>query len=125
MIWTVPNALTAARMLAAPALVLCFLLVDRPAADRLAFGLFIAAAVTDFFDGWLARRLGQVSALGRMLDPVADKAMVLIALSLLAATSRVGEQVLLPAALIILREVLVSGLREHLGGTALAVTQLA
>nr|WP_285671772.1 CDP-diacylglycerol--glycerol-3-phosphate 3-phosphatidyltransferase [Limibaculum sp. NKW23] len=125
MIWTVPNLLTMARIAAAPALALVVWLVDAPLAGRIALGLFLAAALTDFLDGWLARRLDQQSALGAMLDPVGDKAMVTVALIVLAATSPVADLLLLPGAVIVTREVLVSGLREHLAGAPLAVTRLA
>ncbi len=142
-LWTVPNLLTLARIAAAPALALPFLLVPRPEADLWALGLFLAAAATDFLDGWLARRLGQESALGRVLDPIADKAMVVIALALVLAlydprpeapsgTELVALDLTLswavtpPIVLILAREILVSGLREALGpGAPLRVTRLA
>ncbi|HEU0222921.1 MAG TPA: CDP-diacylglycerol--glycerol-3-phosphate 3-phosphatidyltransferase [Paracoccaceae bacterium] len=125
MSWTLPNALTVARVLAAPLVALAFLLFERPAADRLALALFLAAALTDFLDGWLARRLGQFSAFGQMLDPIADKAMVTIALGVLLAISGPDWRLVLPAVAIFLREVLVSGLREFLGDIKLPVTPLA
>ncbi|MEO0822230.1 MAG: CDP-diacylglycerol--glycerol-3-phosphate 3-phosphatidyltransferase [Pseudomonadota bacterium] len=126
--WTLPNMLTMARVAAAPGVLLVFAVLDRPLADAVAFGLFVTAALTDFLDGWLARRLGQESALGRMLDPIADKAMVILALAavlVLHSGGAVDWAVALPAATIMLREVLVSGLREFLGDVKLAVTQLA
>ena len=138
--WTIPNMLTTGRVLAAPALALCFVIFDRPLADWLAFILFAAASITDFFDGWVARRLNQVSEIGKMLDPIADKAMVIIALAVLVArqpkpiriegTTYIAWEstslfILIPAALIILREVMVSGLREYLGDVKLPVTTLA
>jgi CDP-diacylglycerol--glycerol-3-phosphate 3-phosphatidyltransferase len=125
MIATVPNMLTALRIVAAPCLVVPFLVAERPAADIAAFALFAAAAATDFLDGWLARRLDQASAVGAMLDPVADKAMVTIALALLMALHGPAAWLAVPVALILAREVLVSGLREHLGQVSLAVTPLA
>jgi len=125
MIWTVPNMLTMSRVAAAPGLALVFVVFARPAADIIAFVLFALAAVTDFFDGWLARRWAQESPLGRMLDPIADKAMVVIGLALLMAIYPLQAWLIVPAAVILLREVLISGLREFLGDVKLAVTGLA
>ncbi|MEM6467905.1 MAG: CDP-alcohol phosphatidyltransferase family protein, partial [Pseudomonadota bacterium] len=87
MTWTLPNILTTGRLLAAPAFALVFLVLPRPLADMVALVLFVLAAATDFLDGYLARRLNQESAFGRMLDPIADKAMVVIALSVVLALS--------------------------------------
>jgi len=123
--WNLPNILSVMRVLAAPVMALTFVFFDRPFADQLAVAVFIAAAATDYFDGWLARTLGQESAFGKMLDPIADKAMVLIALALLAALYDLRWPVLVPAVIIILREVLISGLREFLGDVKLEVTKLA
>ena len=138
MTWTIPNLLTIGRILAAPCLALVFVLFDRPSADWVAFGLFVGAAITDFFDGWLARRLGQITEIGKMLDPIADKAMVIIALAVLLALFAAGPMpsslpphpypsvvLVVPVVLIMLREVLVSGLREYLGDVKLSVTKLA
>jgi len=125
MLWTLPNILTLGRIAAAPGLALAAAVLEAPLVAPILLALFLAAALTDFLDGWLARRLDRTSAVGAMLDPVADKAMVLTALMVLIATSRVGPALVLPAAIIATREVLVSGLREHLGQTRLAVTRLA
>jgi CDP-diacylglycerol--glycerol-3-phosphate 3-phosphatidyltransferase len=127
MTWTIPNILTVARLLAAPALALAYAGFDRPAADWIAFWLFVLAALTDFADGRLARAWGLESNFGRMLDPIADKAMVVIALSMLVGLSQINPLILVPAAFILLREVFVSGLREFLGADAgrLKVTYLA
>jgi CDP-diacylglycerol--glycerol-3-phosphate 3-phosphatidyltransferase len=133
MTWTIPNILTTLRFLAAPGVVLLFLYFTRPWADWAALVLFVGAAITDFFDGYLARLWKQESKFGAMLDPIADKAMVVIALLLIAGLSGVHRPdgmdpwILLPATVIIFREVFVSGLREFLGDTAgtLKVTKLA
>lgn len=127
MTWTIPNILTVSRLVAAPGLALAYAFFDRPLADWIAILLFILAAVTDYVDGRLARAWGQESNFGRMLDPIADKAMVVIALSMLVGLSDVNPLVLIPAALILFREVFVSGLREFLGADAgrLKVTYLA
>jgi CDP-diacylglycerol--glycerol-3-phosphate 3-phosphatidyltransferase len=127
MTWTIPNILTLLRLLAAPGVVLAFVLFDRPAADWIATVLFIAAALTDYVDGYLARAWGQVSNFGRMLDPIADKAMVVISLAVILGLTHNNALILIPVALILLREVFVSGLREFLGSKAsiLPVTYLA
>jgi CDP-diacylglycerol--glycerol-3-phosphate 3-phosphatidyltransferase len=123
--WTIPNLLSIIRVLAAPCVALSFVVFERPQADQVAILIFIAAAATDYFDGLLARALGQESAFGRMLDPVADKAMVSIALAILITLYDLEWPVLVPAVLIMLREVLISGLREFLGEVKLQVTHLA
>lgn len=127
MTMTVPNILTALRLLAAPALAIMFLYFSRPAADWFALTLFVLAAVTDWFDGYLARAWKQESKLGAMLDPIADKAMVVIALMVIVSYSSMSPWLVLPATCILFREVFVSGLREYLGDTAgtLKVTPLA
>ena len=122
-----PNALTVFRLWAAPAVVLAFVLLPRPFADWAALTLFVAASLTDYLDGYLARAWGQVTKLGTMLDPIADKAMVVLALAVLVALNGAVAVLLVPVAIILFREVFVSGLREFLGDTAgtLAVTRLA
>ena len=127
--WTVPNILTLIRLLAAPGLAVMFLYFTRPYADWFALILFLGAAVTDWFDGYLARSWKQETKLGAMLDPIADKAMVVIALMVIVgfSGSHWTPWLVLPATVILFREVFVSGLREFLGDTAgtLKVTKLA
>lgn len=125
--WTVPNILTALRLLAAPGLAIMFLYFNRPYADWYALVLFLGAAVTDWFDGYLARSWKQETRLGAMLDPVADKAMVVIALMVIVGYSSMSPWLVLPATVILFREVFVTGLREFLGNSAgtLKVTKLA
>ena len=122
-----PNILTILRLLAAPGVAIMFLYFTRPWADWFALVLFVGAAFTDFLDGYLARAWKQESRLGAMLDPIADKAMVVIALLVITGFSGMNPWLLLPATAIIFREVFVSGLREFLGDTAgtLKVTNLA
>ena len=124
---TFPTVLTIARLLAAPLLALGFLVLARPLADWLALVLFVAASLTDWTDGYLARAWGQVTRLGTMLDPIADKAMVTAALLTLVYVSGLRGAILLPAVIILFREVFVSGLREFLGDVSgtLKVTKLA
>jgi len=124
----IPNILTIFRLIAAPAVGLVYVYVPAPYADWVALVLFISAAMTDYLDGYLARKWRQVTNLGRMLDPIADKAMVLIALLVIAIRGPfVGLDLLAPIIVITFREVFVSGLREFLGDKAstLRVTQLA
>jgi CDP-diacylglycerol--glycerol-3-phosphate 3-phosphatidyltransferase len=127
MTWTIPNILTTLRLLAAPGVAVMFLYFNRPWADWAALALFLGAAVTDFFDGYLARLWKQESKFGAMLDPIADKAMVVIALLVLTGYSGMNPWLILPATVILFREVFVSGLREFLGADAkrLSVTKLA
>jgi CDP-diacylglycerol--glycerol-3-phosphate 3-phosphatidyltransferase len=125
--WTIPNILTMLRLAAAPGVALAFAIFDRPYADWIAFALFILAALTDWIDGKLARAWQQESNFGRMMDPIADKAMVIIALAVIVGLWGPKALILVPVAFILLREVFVSGLREFLGSKAgkLPVTYLA
>ena len=127
MTWNIPNILTLLRLLAAPGVAIMFLYFARPWADWFALILFVVAATTDWLDGYLARAWKQESKFGAMLDPIADKAMVVIALLVICGFSGMNPWILLPATLIMFRETFVSGLREFLGDTAgtLKVTQLA
>ena len=109
----IPNALTWARIVLIPIFVGIFYLSDNlmPVATKnlVATVIFVVAAVTDWFDGYLARALGQTSAFGAFLDPVADKLMVAAALILLVQLSRVDALI---AVVIIGREITISALRE-------------
>ncbi|MGB1153079.1 MAG: CDP-diacylglycerol--glycerol-3-phosphate 3-phosphatidyltransferase [Paracoccaceae bacterium] len=127
MTWNIPNILTVLRLLAAPGVAVMFLYFTRPYADWFALLLFVAAAATDWFDGFLARAWKQETKLGTMLDPIADKAMVVIALMIIVGYSSMSPWLVLPATVILFREVFISGLREFLGDTAgtLKVTVLA
>ena len=121
-----PNLLTLSRIFAIPLLVV-FVAFRAPWADMAACALFSAAAITDYFDGKIARDRQIVSDFGRMLDPIADKLLVGAALMLLAGTDRLSVLGLIPAIVILLREILVSGLREYLAAlrVGLPVTPLA
>jgi CDP-diacylglycerol--glycerol-3-phosphate 3-phosphatidyltransferase len=125
--WTIPNILTTLRLFAAPGVAVMFLYFNRPWADWAALALFLGAALTDWFDGYLARIWKQESRFGAMLDPIADKAMVVIAIVVITGYSGMNPWLILPATVILFREVLISGLREYLAGRGprLAVTPLA
>ena len=110
---TIPTLLTWLRILVIPVLIILYYVpasaLDPSVRDLTATLLFIAAAITDWFDGWLARKTGQTSAFGAFLDPVADKLLVCAALLLLLELGRVGGVI---ALIIIGREITISALRE-------------
>jgi cardiolipin synthase len=126
MLTDLPNLLTLSRIMAIPLLVVLVALHE-PSADLAACVLFSTAAITDYFDGKLARSRRQQSDLGRMLDPIADKLLVGAALMMLVGRGRLSVWGLYPAIVIMLREILVSGLREYLAAlrVLLPVTPLA
>ncbi|OFX08712.1 MAG: CDP-diacylglycerol--glycerol-3-phosphate 3-phosphatidyltransferase [Alphaproteobacteria bacterium RIFOXYD12_FULL_60_8] len=101
--------------------------VEDPTARWVALWLYTLACVTDFFDGWLARRSNLISDFGRFLDPIADKLLIATLILMLAAFDRFSLWSAVPAAVIICREILVSGLREFLAGAKvkMPVTLLA
>ncbi len=115
MLTSLPNILTLSRIVAIPLIIATFY-VPGPGARWVACFLFVAAAITDFFDGYFARRRNSVSSLGRFLDPIADKLLVAAVLLMLTAFGRLSltQYSVLPALVILLREILVSGLREYL-----------
>ena len=128
---SLPNILTYARIVAIPVVVACMywqaILQGGLWLRWVALALFIAAAVTDFFDGYLARSWDQQSKLGRMLDPIAYKLLVASCLQMLAADETIKGWSLFAAIIILCREILVSGLREYLAElrVSVPVTQLA
>jgi cardiolipin synthase len=121
-----PNLLTLSRIAAIP-LMVALAALRQPWADMAACVVFSIAAITDYFDGKLARERQLTSDFGRMLDPIADKLLVGAALMVLAGMGRLSDLGLYPAIVILLREILVSGLREYLAGLSvgLPVTKLA
>ena len=121
-----PNLLTYSRIAAVPALVGCFFL-EGDFGNWLALAIFVAAALTDILDGYVARAWEQQTSLGRMLDPIADKLLVSAALMMLAAQQTIAGWSLWAAVIILSREILVSGLREFLGevNVSVPVTNIA
>ncbi len=126
MITTIPNLLTLSRILVIPALIGAFYLPGA-GANWVALILFVAAGCTDFLDGWLARRRGEMTKLGRFLDPVADKLLIAAAILMLVAFKRIDGLSVLAAVVILCREILVAGLREFLAelNVAVPVSRLA
>ncbi|HXT06306.1 MAG TPA: CDP-diacylglycerol--glycerol-3-phosphate 3-phosphatidyltransferase [Roseiarcus sp.] len=118
---SLPNLLTYGRVAAVPVVVGLLFWPDQDWANWTALGLFTAAAITDFFDGYLARAWSQQSSLGRMLDPIADKLLVAAALLMLSADGTIAHGSLWAAVVILCREILVSGLREYLAELRVSV----
>jgi cardiolipin synthase len=117
---SLPNLLTYGRILAVPAMAACFFFPGDNA-KWLALAIYTAACITDFFDGYLARIWDQQSALGRMLDPIADKLLISVTLLMLATVGTISGVHLWAALIILCREVLVSGLREFLAELRVSV----
>jgi cardiolipin synthase len=126
MLNTLPNLLTLSRIIAMPLIVATFYL-DAPAGPWIGCAIFAVAGFTDWLDGRLARAWQQQSEWGKFLDPIADKVLVAATLLMLTATQRISDWTVLPAVVILSREILVSGLREHLAGirVKLPVSSLA
>ena len=112
--WALPNLLTYGRVVAVPIVVGLLFWPEEYWMRWTALGIFAVAAITDFFDGYLARVLSQQSALGRMLDPIADKLLVSACLMMLVADKAITGFSLWAAIVILCREILVSGMREFL-----------
>ena len=129
--FALPNILTYARIAAVPLVVACLYWQDILQGGIwlrwVALAIFIAAGVTDILDGYFARRSGQQSSFGRMLDPIADKLLVSACLLMLAADGTIRGWSLWAAIVILCREILVSGLREYLAElrVSVPVTRLA
>ena len=126
----IPNTITVMRILLVPVFAVAFVLPG-DAARWTAFLVFAIAGLSDFLDGLAARKLNQGSEFGRMLDPIADKILVGVALMMLVAEGSVREfnlipgllslLKLVPALIILSREILISGLREFLAGVSVSV----
>ena len=130
MSFTIPNILTFFRLLAAPVVAIILLLDLGDLGSMIALIIFIIAAITDYLDGYLARTLNQSTALGKALDPIADKAMIIITLCFLhyGLEGHIAKIMFgVPTILIIFREVFISGLREYIGmrSDLLVVTRLS
>ena len=121
-----PNILTMSRIAIIPVIV-ALIWIGTPLFQWVALGCYSLACITDYFDGYLARSLNHQSALGRLLDPIADKLLVGACLLVLCAFGQISGWSVLPALVILLREILVSGLREYLAEirASLPVSRLA
>ncbi len=124
---TLPNLLTLSRIFMVPMLVALLWNRNWEAGYLAAFALYALMGITDYFDGYLARAQGTVSKLGIFLDPIADKIMVASVIMMLVAVQLIEGWAIIPALVILLREIAVSGLREFLAGAkvSLPVSQLA
>lgn len=120
MLTSIPNLLTVSRIVLIPLIVVMFW-VDGVVARWITLAFFITAGVTDYLDGMAARSMGETSNLGKFLDPVADKLLVASVLMMLVAFDRISDWVILPALVILCREILVSGLREFLADIKVGV----
>ena len=123
---SLPNILTLSRIVALPLLAFLMWWPDWEFGYLLAFVLYCAMGLTDYFDGYLARSSGAVSKLGIFLDPIADKIMVATVILVLAAQGvlrgpYVGDAHVVAGLIILAREIAVSGLREFLGGLQVSV----
>lgn len=114
MILNLPNSLTLFRIAIIP-VIAGLMAVDTAWAAWAALGFYTAACITDWFDGYLARKMNITSAFGRFLDPIADKLLIAVLLLMFAGLNRIDGWWMLPAAAIMFREVLIAGLREFLG----------
>ncbi|MCR4520153.1 MULTISPECIES: CDP-diacylglycerol--glycerol-3-phosphate 3-phosphatidyltransferase [Bosea] len=119
--WSLPNLLTYGRILAIPALVAILFWPRDDWMRWLALGIYTVAAITDYLDGYIARAWSQQSAIGRMLDPIADKLLVAALLLMLVYTGQIEGWTLWAAIVILCREILVSGLREFLADLKVSV----
>lgn len=121
---SLPNILTILRIVAIPLIIAAFYIPSLKMAALVALGLFIFASITDFLDGYLARKYEVESKFGQMLDPIADKLLVAAVLLMLVVSDSAD---LIPVVIIILRELLVSGLREFVADNngVMTVTKLA
>jgi cardiolipin synthase len=125
-VYNLPNLLTISRIVVIPVIFLS-IYIHNVAWATFAAILFIIAAITDYFDGYLARSRNETSAFGRLLDPIADKLLVVAALVIVLANGMVHPISYIPVIVILCREVLVSGLREFLAEVkvGMPVTRLA
>ena len=116
-----PNFLTLTRILLSVIITSLIIISPSKFSYLVSFILFCLAGITDFFDGWYARKNNEVSELGKMLDPIADKILVISILIALMKNSVLTGLNIIPALIIIYREVFISGLREYLGNKSIKV----
>ena len=126
-LWALPNVLTYIRILIIPAIFCILYSKNEIYSNYVACFLFGFASITDYFDGYLSRKMKLTSEIGRFLDPIADKLLVATILIVLVQTKFIGIFETILASIIICREIFVSGLREYLGNfhTKMPVSRLA
>ncbi|MFV3075840.1 CDP-diacylglycerol--glycerol-3-phosphate 3-phosphatidyltransferase [Niveispirillum fermenti] len=120
MLTSLPNILTLSRIAVIPVVIALFFFPGAWSAWT-ALGLYSAACITDWFDGYLARVWREESVIGKFLDPIADKLLVSAVLMMLVQVDKIDGLAIIPAIIILLREVMVSGLREFLAGLRISV----
>ena len=116
----ISNILTIIRIAIIPIIVLCIYLTN-PYFGWIAFILFCLAGITDYFDGYLARLRNEVTNFGTFLDPIADKLLVAAVILILTSKGVIKDWDTIPALIILLREITVSGLREYLAGIKISI----
>ena len=114
------NFLTLIRVIIIPIIVLCIYLKN-PFFGWTAFFLFCLASITDYFDGYLARTRNEITNFGTFLDPIADKLLVAAVILILTSKGVIADWQTIPALIILLREITVSGLREYLAGIKVSI----
>jgi len=118
--FNIANFLTIARILVIPIIVL-FIYLKSPFYGWAAFTLFCIASITDYFDGYIARIRNEITNFGTFLDPIADKLLVAAVILILTSKGIIADWETIPALIILLREIAVSGLREYLAGIKVSV----
>ena len=118
--YNISNLLTLARILVIPVIVICIYLKN-PIYGWIGFTLFCLASITDYFDGYIARIRNEITNFGTFLDPIADKLLVAAIILILTSKEVIADWETIPALIILLREIAVSGLREYLAGIKVSV----
>ena len=116
----ISNILTLLRIAVIPIIVICIYLRD-PYFGWIAFFLFCLASITDYFDGYIARLRNEITNFGTFLDPIADKLLVAAVILILTSKGVIRDWDTIPALIILLREITVSGLREYLAGIKVSI----
>ena len=118
--FNIANFLTIARIIVIPIIVIC-IYFKGPFYGWIAFILFCIASITDYFDGYIARIRNEITNFGTFLDPIADKLLVAAVILILTSKGIIADWETIPALIILLREIAVSGLREYLAGIKISV----
>ena len=118
--YNISNLLTIARIIVIPVIVICIYLKS-PFYGWIGFMLFCLASITDYFDGYIARIRNEITNFGTFLDPIADKLLVAAVILILTSKEVIADWETIPALIILLREIAVSGLREYLAGIKVSV----